>query len=150
MAVENGLGLTGRISNACEGDTGSYNELRNTNPLRGAGIILMFAWLQGQYDENKWQNLIHPPNTWQQADEWRNLYLIRHCFAHSLNGDLLDRHRQSIIDFHQRLANGDITDLKGRTEEEYYRIENDRVILENRAVRKSRSLCIQFLQQFPP
>ncbi len=150
MTSNDEYGFTGLIDRVFEGDPGSYDEIRNSTLLRGAGIVLLFAWLESHYTEAKWSTLVNPPSSWQHSEEWRNLYLIRHCFAHYGDGTLLNNHKQAIIDFQQKFVNKDLQDVKSRDVEAYYQVNNDKIKLESSAVRRCRSLCHQFLDQFPP
>jgi len=138
------------VADAFGGNTDAFNQLIGTSVLKGIGIVSIFAWVQSYYPEARWSQILNPPHAWSDFEEWNNLRRIRHCFAHSYEGDLLVAQGPCIIAFHQRLVNGEFTDDNGNAIKPYYKIENNRVVLENNAVRRARALCIRFLDNHTP
>ena len=131
---------------------GDNMETEAPNFARGAGIVMQLAWLEGSYTKEEWNEKKNPPTSWKYAEEFRNFYQMRHCFAHFGDGTFFETKRAGIESFLQKLESGEITDEdeQGRitVRTPYYRIENDTIVLDCNATRRCRMICFRFRKEF--
>lgn len=153
------LGLTSDLNDVIENGINHFKTLdekmepETPNFARGGGIIMLLAWLEGHYSKQDWDVKKNPPSVWQNADEFRNFYQIRHCFAHFGNGKFFESKKSGIENFLQLLHSGSITETSHENVikvKPYYEINDDKIILKSHALRRCRAVCFMFLRDFPP
>lgn len=121
------------------------------NILRGGGIIMMFSWTQYRCPNDIWSNRYNDckPFQWDHWNEFINFNYTRNCFAHSGDGMMMspDYHRRDIERFLEEFERNPPVDNRGNRIQPYYRIEGNKIILMSNALRRCRSICLEFLQK---
>lgn len=142
--------LVNRLRHLAYGSYDAVDEAKKSGLLEGGMIVLTFAWLESYYDETKWKYLVKNLGDWEYADEWRALYFIRHCFAHTGNGEILPSKKTVIEKLFTRLKNNEIDDGRGKPKKPYFHIDNNRIVLHGNCIDRCRMACIRFSEKFIP
>jgi len=124
----------------------------NSNFMIGAGVVLIMAYIEGQYSKSKWKNAnFIAQKNWNLYNEFRNMYKIRNVFAHSSSGLTTKTKAQKFYLFLQSYKKSPPLHIKLKTPlKPYYSVKNNILELDTSAVRRCRSLCLQFKGNFPP
>ena len=129
------------------------------NILRGGIVVMLFSWLESRTSTKcDWKKLHdpkqHKPFKWWGWDELINFHKIRHCFAHDENGKLLTKYQKAIADFQKLITDGKVTRKAFRAGkfvpvQPYYKIQNNRIILNDQAIHKCLSITGRFYLAIP-
>jgi len=144
--------ITGYIAG---GDWGNPN---TPNVLRGGCIIMYISWLEESWPDINWRDL-HNPEIRKPFDWWGwpillNFHKLRNSFSHHAEGTIWEEDHAYFLEFHQKLQQQEIKKFYNKSEkeepvEEYYHIDNDRIILEDSAIQECLAITAKCYLEIP-
>lgn len=133
-----------RRSEAVLGDSFDEDMIQAKNQVIGGLIVTFIARLEKELNKEKgkaWSNI----DSFYAKEEFLNLCLLRHCFAHA-GGYLLSNRKKSIKDFEDKLTSNSVLNYRKESVAKYYNTDkNDMIWLTQNCIGRVSDLCKELL-----